>query len=52
VTVSAGFIAGLPVGISFFGRAFSEGVLIRLAYSFEQTTRQRRPPAFFPTVKF
>jgi amidase len=52
VTVPAGFIAGLPVGISFFGRAFSEGVLIRLAYSFEQTTRQRRPPAFFPTVKF
>jgi amidase len=46
VTVPAGFIWGLPIGISFFGRAFSEPTLIRLAYAFEQATHSRRSPDF------
>jgi amidase len=51
VTVPAGFAFGaLPVGISFFGRAWSEGVLIKLAYSFEQATKVRKAPKFLPTV--
>ncbi len=44
VTVPAGFVMGLPVGVSFFGRAWTEGTLIKLAYAFEQTTKARRPP--------
>ena len=50
VTVPAGFIFGLPVGMSFFGNAWSEPVLIKLAYSFEQATKFRKPPRFLPTV--
>jgi amidase len=50
VTVPAGFIFGLPVGISFIGRAWSEATLIKLAYSFEQATKVRKPPKYLPTV--
>ena len=40
----------MPVGISFFGRAWSEPVLIRLAYAFEQATKVRKAPKFLPTA--
>lgn len=51
INVPAGFVRGLPVGISFFGKAYSEPVLIRIAYAFEQATRFRRAPQFLPTIK-
>ena len=50
ITVPAGFLFGLPVGISFFGRAWSEPTLIKLAYSFEQASKVRKPPSFFPSI--
>src|SRR5271156_5946225 len=50
INVTAGFISGLPVGISFFGRAWSEPVLIRLAFAFEQTTKARQAPRFLSTI--
>ena len=46
ITVPAGYFRGLPVGISFFGRAWSEATLIKLAYAYEQATKHRRPPTF------
>ncbi len=46
ITVPAGFLFGLPLGISFFGRAWSEPMLLKLAYGFEQATKFRKPPQF------
>lgn len=46
ITVPMGYIDGLPVGISFFGRAWSEPVLLEIAYAYEQVTRYRQPPQF------
>jgi amidase len=50
INVTAGSISGLPVGISFFGRAWSEPTLIRLAFAFEQTTNARQAPHFLSTI--
>ncbi len=50
ITVPMGSIAGLPVGLSFVGAAWSELVLLKMAYAFEQATAARRPPLFAPTV--
>jgi len=50
VTVPMGRVFGLPVGVSFFGRAWSEPTLIRLAYAYEQATKHRVPPRFLPTA--
>jgi amidase len=46
VSVPAGFAQGLPVGITFMGRAWSEPTLIKLAYAYEQASKARRPPQY------
>jgi amidase len=51
INVPAGFVFGLPVGISFFGRAWSEPTLLKFAYSFEQATKARKAPEFLASVK-
>jgi Asp-tRNA(Asn)/Glu-tRNA(Gln) amidotransferase A subunit family amidase len=52
ITVPMGYTreGRLPAGISFFGRAWSEGLLISLAYDYEQATKHRRAPASTPAV--
>lgn len=49
ITVPAGFLNKLPIGISFFGKAFTEPKLIGIAYSWEQATKARKKPTFMPT---
>jgi amidase len=50
ITVPMGFYRGLPIGLSFFGKAWSEPTLIKIAYAYEQATRHRRPPTFAATA--
>ena len=49
ISVPVGFVSELPVGLTFIGRAWSEAVLIRLAYAFEQLTRHRHAPRYRTT---
>jgi len=51
ITVQAGFVSGLPIGISFFSRAFAEPLLLKLAFAFEQATKHRRQPRFLPRAE-
>jgi amidase len=50
ISVPAGEVCGLPIGITFIGRAFSESMLVKLAYAYEYHTHARRPPQFLPTL--
>jgi amidase len=50
ISVPAGYVHGLPVGISFFGRAWSEATLIKLAYAYEQATKHRKAPGFLKQI--
>lgn len=51
ITVPAGYVSGLPVGLSFVGGAYSEAALIGMAYAYEQATLHRKAPRFLPSVK-
>jgi amidase len=50
ISVPMGLVAGLPVGVSFFGRAWTEPTLLKIAYAYEQATKRRQPPTFAATL--
>lgn len=50
ITVPMGFVCGLPVGISFIGKAWAEETMVRFGFAFEQVTKCRRAPQFLPTI--
>jgi amidase len=50
INVPAGYLWQLPVGISFFGRAWSEATLLKIAYGFEQLTKARQKPRFLTGI--
>ena len=50
INVTGGYLYGLPVGVSFFGRAWSEPTLLKIAYAFEQLTKARQKPMFLPSI--
>jgi Asp-tRNAAsn/Glu-tRNAGln amidotransferase A subunit and related amidases len=50
ISLPAGYLFGLPVGLSLIGKPWQEGTLIRMAYAYEQATEQRRAPTFLPSV--
>jgi hypothetical protein len=52
ITVPAGYAFGLPIGLSFIGRKFGEGALIKLAYAYEQATKLRRKPTYLAMQPF
>jgi amidase len=51
MSVPMGFIFGIPIGIAFFGRAWSEATLLKLAFAYEQATKHRQPPKFLATAE-
>jgi amidase len=50
ITVPCGYVGGLPIGVSFFGRAWSEPALIQIAFAYEQASKHRKPPNFLTAV--
>jgi amidase len=52
VSVPAGFVHGLPVGVSFFAGAWQDAELLGLAHAFEQAHAARRPPAYLATIAY